>query len=501
MSIFISVKRLFKHSAIYGMGHIFNRLIVFLLLPLHTNIFREGEMGVVGVVFAYLAIFTIIYTYGLDTAFFRFYILEDSQEGKKRILSTAFLTILATSFFFTAVLYFAAEPVSHIIFDPETRALPINLPYLIRLVCVILFFDALTFMPFLALRAEEKSVLFIFYKFLNVIINVAFNAVYILGLKSGIEGIFLANLWASMLTFLLQLPLIVKRFSFIYSKVTLKELLAFGLPYLPSTLSVSLMDTIDRVFLERLSGVEAVGIYSQGAKLGMFMALFVTAFRFAWHPYFLATSKQENAKDIFQKIFTYVLLACFTVYIVLTLFIDDIIKINIGGFTILGKNFWDATVVVPVIFLAYIFYAAYVNFIIGIYLYKKTKYLPFITISGMLVNLLTNYTLIPVWGIMGAAWARVFAYIVMASILYIISQKLYPVKYEWIRLLKLVVIVALIYFAGTQEFVRDHIPLKFVLCLIFPFMLYLSGFFEKQELSKMHQIVKRLPFIGRLNHE
>ncbi len=500
MSIFVSVKRLFKHSAIYGMGHIFNRLIVFLLLPLHTNIFREGEMGVVGVVFAYLAIFTIVYTYGLDTAFFRFYILEDSEEGKKRILSTAFLTILATSIFFTAVLYFAAEPVSRIIFDPETRALSIDLPYLIRLVSIILFFDALTFMPFLALRAEERSVLFIFYKFINVIINVAFNAIYILVLKSGIEGIFLANLWASLLTFLLQLPLIFKRFSFTYSGVTLKELLAFGLPYLPSTLSVSLMDTIDRVFLERLSGVEAVGIYSQGAKLGMFMALFVTAFRFAWHPYFLATSKQENAKDIFQKIFTYVLLACFTVYIVLTLFINDIVKINIGGFTILGKNFWDATVVVPVIFLAYIFYAAYVNFIIGIYLYKKTKYLPFITVTGMLVNLITNYTLIPVWGIMGAAWARVFAYIVMASILYIISQKLYPVKYEWTRLLKLAVIVALVYFTGTREFASHNIPLKFVLCLIFPFMLYLSGFFEKQELSKMRQIAKRLPFIGRLNH-
>jgi len=498
MSIFNSVKRLFKHSAVYGLGHIFNRLIVFLLLPLHTNIFREGEMGVTGVAFAYLAIFTIIYTYGLDTAFFRFYILEDSHEGKKRILSTAFLTILGTSIFFTTILYFCAEPISHILFDTATQALPINLSYLIRIACGILFFDALTFMPFLALRAEEKPGLFIFYKFLNVLINVIFNAIYILGLKSGIEGIFLANFWASLLTFLLQIPLIVKRFTFTYSKITLKELLAFGLPYLPSTLSVSLMDTVDRVFLERLSGVEAVGIYSQGAKLGMFMALFVTAFRFAWHPYFLATSKQENAKDIFQKVFTYVLLACFTVFIVLTLFIDDIVKIQIGGFTILGKDFWGATIVVPAIFLAYIFYAAYLNFIIGIYLYKKTKYLPFITVAGMLGNLIANYTLIPVWGIMGAAWARVIAYFIMAVMLYIITQRLYPNKYEWTRLLKLVVIVGVIYFIGIQNFVHHNIIFKAMLCFIFPFILYISGFFEKAELLKIKQLLKRLPVIGKL---
>jgi len=82
MSIFNSVKRLLKHSAVYGMGHILNRMIVFLLLPLHTNVFNEAEMGVAGVMFSWLAIFTVVYTYGLDTAFFRFYILDDSPEGK-----------------------------------------------------------------------------------------------------------------------------------------------------------------------------------------------------------------------------------------------------------------------------------------------------------------------------------------------------------------------------------------------------------------------------------
>ena len=500
MSIFKSIKRLFKHSAVYGLGHIITRLIVFILLPLHTNIFDEASMGVVGVLFAYLAMFTIVYTYGLDTAFFRFYILEENEDGKKRILSTAFLTILITSVVFTVILYFNAGFFSRLLFDAETRTLPINLTYLVRLTAGILFFDALSFMPFLALRAEERPVMFISYKFVNVVINVSFNAIYILGLKSGIEGIFMANLWASSLTLVLMLPIIVKRFKLQYSVPVLKELLAFGLPYLPSTMSVALMDTIDRPLLERLDGISAAGLYSQGAKLGMFMALFVTAFRFAWHPYFLATSKQDNAKAIFTKVLTYVLLACAGVYLVLTLFINDIVRLNIGGFTILGKEFWDATRVVPVIFLAYIFYAAYLNFIIGIYLEKKTKYLPFITLAGMLGNVTANLTLIPVIGIMGAAWARVIAYVIMSFALYHVSKKLYKVDYEWDRVIKIALVTGTLFFIGSLPMVAGSIWLKALLCILFPFLLAATKFFQPQEYHTLQRIFASTPVIGRRRH-
>ncbi|RPH89068.1 MAG: polysaccharide biosynthesis protein, partial [Calditrichaeota bacterium] len=97
MSIFLSIKKLFQHSAVYGMGHILNRLITFLLIPLYTNTFAKEQLGVYTLVFSYIAILTVIYSYGLDTAFFRFYIIDESREGRRRIFSTAFWTILITS--------------------------------------------------------------------------------------------------------------------------------------------------------------------------------------------------------------------------------------------------------------------------------------------------------------------------------------------------------------------------------------------------------------------
>lgn len=496
MSIFVSVKRLFKHSAIYGLGYIFNRGVVFLLLPLHTNIFPKADMGVANLVYVYIGMFTIIYTFGMDVAFFRFYMLEGDERAKKRIFTTAFLTVAASSIIFSSLLFFGAQHIAGFLFSKEIQHLTIDLTILIKLGSGILLFDALSFIPFLILRAEEKSVAFISYKFLNVAVNLGFNLFFILHLHQGIDAIFRANLIASIATFVLLLPIALPYLNFAYSGVTLWELFLFGIPYLPSTLSVWAMDSIDRIFLEHFENVEAVGLYGQGAKLGMFMALFVAAFRFAWHPFFLATSKQEDAKQVFSKIFTYVILMCGIVFLFFSLFIDDIVHIRLGSFTILGKDYWSATVVVPVIFLAYIFYAAYLNFLIGIYLYKKTKYLPLVTITAMIGNLVANYTLIPHLGIMGAAWARLIAYIIMATFLFFIARRLYPVKYEWMRVIKIVIVFGTIFFLGKMDVFHNSILLKSVLFITFPLGLLLVGFFQRAEINQVRLLVKNISFLS-----
>ncbi len=493
MSIFNSIKRLVKHSAVYGVGHIITRSFGFLLLPLYTNIFPRDDFGVAGLVFTYLAIFTNLYAFGIDVAFFRYFILEETEQGKKKIFTTAFISMTSTSLLFSLLIFFNASFLAQTIFTENVNQLSIDLVLLVRLSAGILFFDVVGLLPFLILRGREKSLQFIIFKFINVLINVGLNILLLGVLKKGIEGIFIANFIASCMTFLIMLWVVVKNLAFTYSLSTLKELFAFGLPYVPSTLSVVLMDTIDRIFIERMVGVDAVGLYNSGAKLGMFMALFVTAFRFAWHPFFLSTTKQENAKDVFAKVFTYVITACGVVFVFFSLFIDNIVQLNIAGFYLIGQKFWEATIVVPVIFLAYIFYAAYLNFLIGIYLYKKTRYLPFITVGGMLGNLLALYFLIPVLGIMGAAWARLIAYMIMAVALYVVSRKLYPVSYEWMRILKLVMIIAAVFFTGQTEIVSSYLWLKVLLFAVFPVVLYYTGFMDPRELNRIKMLVKTGP--------
>jgi O-antigen/teichoic acid export membrane protein len=490
VSVFQSIARLLKHSVVYGIGHIVTRSLGFLLLPLHTHVFPPDEFGVASLLFSYVAISMIFYTLGIDSAFFRFYILEEDGDSRKRVFTTTFVTIAVIALLMTVTLLIFPRPIVNALFSDTARTLDIDLALLIRLAAGVMFFDGLAILPFLTLRADERPGLFTVFKVINVSINILGNVLFLVALDFGVEGIFAANLFASCLTFLVLLPITWRNLIPSFSHSTFREILLFGLPNLPATLSVVLMDTIDRIFLERLASVEQVGLYNAGAKLGMFMALFVAAFRFAWHPYFLATSKQENAGLIFSKVFTYLLLACLMVYLGLCLFVDDIVRMRLFGFSLIEAQYWQSTVVVPVIMLAYVFYAAYLNFLIGIYLEKKTRYLAYISLLGLAVNLAVNYTLIPALGMMGAAWARLASYAVMTVALYGVAQRLYRVEYEWSRVVQLALLTGLFYFAGESAFAQQHFWARVVLFLLFPCALVVTGFLNRGEWVRMRTLLR-----------
>lgn len=484
-----SIKRLTKHSAVYGVGHIISRVVNFLLLPLHTNLLSPADFGVSNLVFSVLAIMTIVYTFGLDAAFLRYFILSDDPKKRKDVFSTAFWSVLVFACFFTALLYLNAGAISRLVISEGDYS------HLFRLTSLILLFDALAFLPLLFLRAEERSRHFVLMKFINVVINVAMNVVLLVYLRKGVEGIFWANLWASAITFVLVLPILIRNIEFRFLWPDFSELFKFGLPYVPAALSVVVLDLANRFILEKMAGLEVTGIFSAGYKLGIFMSLVVAAFRFAWPPFFLSTSKQENAKDIFSKVLTYFVFATAVIFLAISFFVNDLVRLSFFGWTIFGEDYWKGTVVTPVVLLSYVFYGMYVNFMVGIYIEKKTHYLPLITGAGAAVNVVANIILIRRFGMMGAAYASLLGYAVMAGLLHFYAQKFYAIKYEFGRILKLAVVAAAIFYAGYYLQGRWMMAVKLVLLLGFPAALYLSGFFERRELDALKRVVS-----GRFAH-
>lgn len=480
-----SIKRLTKHSAVYGIGHILSRFVGFLLLPIHTNYLLPEEYGTAALLFSSLAILNVIFSYGMDVAFLRFFILEDSKRNKQRIFSTAFLMILSTGICFSSVMIFYPTPLSQIIFRSGQHSI------LVRFAGGILLADALGLIPFLVLRGEERSTQFVFLKFLNIVTNLGLNILFVVVLRKGVKGIFLGNLIASVFTLGTLLPILFHWFRLKFRTDTLSELLRFGLPYIPSGLAVIIMDQIGRFFLDRMMGKEATGLFSASYKLGMFMALVVAAFRFAWHPFFLNISKEENAPQIFARVLTYFLTVTGFIFLVISTFIEEIIRLNIFGITIFGEEYSSGISIVPIILLAYIGYGVYVNFIVGIYLKKKTSILPLVTGVGALVSFGANFVLIPPFGIIGAAWATFLAYASMAAVLYRVSHRLYPIPYERDRIFKLFVIVAFLFFLLTTVLGDGSVLLRFcLLMLLFP-LLWIIRFFNRDEMSAMRRFFQR----------
>jgi len=217
--------------------------------------------------------------------------------------------------------------------------------------------------------------------------------------------------------------------------------------------------------------------------MAMAMAVAVASFRFAWHPFFLSIAENKNAKDIFARVLTYFVTIAGWLYLFITFFIQDIVAIQvpfIGG-NLIRQEYWGGMSIVTVVMAAYIFYGIYVNFVVGIYIKKKSLYLAAITGVAASINIVLNFYLIPRFNMMGAAVATVTAYACMALMLALVTRKLFSIQYEYGRLLHVAIIIGTFIFLYVNFFNEYNLLLKFIILGAYPFILLISGFFKPDE--------------------
>ncbi|MCJ7524401.1 MAG: polysaccharide biosynthesis C-terminal domain-containing protein, partial [Candidatus Aminicenantes bacterium] len=313
-------------------------------------------------------------------------------------------------------------------------------------------FDTLALVPFANLRLERKAGKFAALKLTNILINLGLNLLLFLKFHWGIEAIFAANLAASAVTLLLLMPEILKHLKIKIYGEQLKKMLRFGLPYLPASLAATMVQVIDRPVVLAMTDAGTLGLYQTGYKLGIFMMLVVSMFQYAWQPFFLNNAREKNAREIFAKIMTLFVLAASLIWVVISLFIDNVAAWEIlPGRSLIERHFLPGLVVVPIILLAYLFNGIYVNLQAGLYIEEKTKYFPYVTGAGALVNVAANLLLIPILGIVGAALATLASYLVMAAGIFIFAQRFYKIDYEYGKILKIlgtIFAAAILYYYG-----------------------------------------------------
>ncbi len=491
MTLFTQIKRLGADTAIYGISTIVGRFLTFLLVPFYTNVLLPGEYGIVSYVYSLIAFVNVIYSYGMESAYFKY--SSTLEVGtKKQNFITPFISVTATSVAFSFFIAAAAHPILHLINVSG------NYISIIYYTAGILAFDAIAIIPFASLRMERKAKQFAVFKLLNIVVNVVLNIYLLVFLKMGIIGIFISGFVASASTFLFLVPTVVRHFSFPPSGALYKALLKYGVPYIPAGLATMAIQVIDRPILRAFTNDAVVGIYQANYRLGIFMMLIVSMYDYAWRPFYFSIVKEPNAKEIFSRVLTYLVLFMAAVFLVLTFFVDDIVKIRMFGRYLIHPNYWSGLNIVPIVLLGYLFLGISTNLTAGIYIEKRTKLLSVNTFVGAAVNIIGNYFLIPLYGMTGAAWATFLAYFAMAIVVYIIVQQIYPIVYELRRLSKIAAAtagVSALYYILAPDWLDVH-PRIFVelmklgLIVLFFVLMYMMQFFNREEMGKLRRMIK-----------
>ena len=481
MSVF---QKLFKQTFIYGLATVLPRLLGVLLIPLYTSDIgmKTSEFGVYASIFAYIIIGNVLLSYGLETAFFRFI---NSDIDKRKVKTTALTSITITSILFaTLTLIFKDYIALWLDYDPKHIVFSI----------LILTLDALVVIPFVWLRVNENPIKYAIIKILNVGLNLGLNLLFFLVLipnKNGawlasafsvsekVDYIFFANVIASLFTLILLTPL-YKNIGFGIDKKTLNTMLKYAIPVMIAGLAFSINESFDKILLKHLLPKDIadkeVGVYAACYKLGMFITLFVTAFKLGVEPFFFNHAENKNAKENYATITKYFTIAGSAILLFVMVYIDLLKPLLIRN-----PEYWVALNIVPYILIANLCLGIYHNLSVWYKLTDKTKYGAYISIIGAVITLIINFALIPTISYLGSAIATLCAYGSMMFISYFIGRKHYKVPYDIKRIVSYLTLSILLSLLSFYQFDRN---LTIGTLFLFVF-LGLIFFLEKNELKRL----------------
>jgi O-antigen/teichoic acid export membrane protein len=459
-----TLKKLAGQTAIYGLSSILGRSINFLLIIIYTGYLSKADLGAFTGIYALIGFLNIVFTYGMETAFFRF--STGKNQDPTRVYHNTQSLLVLSSLILGSGIYLAAP------FLAEWMDYP-GQAYLFQWTALLLAFDAVLAIPFAKLRLENKAKTFAGAKLINILLNVTFNLLLliwipgwiqsgmlpegILGYQStwGVEYILLANLLANGLI----IPFVWWKagfFSFRLEKEILQPMWTYSLPLLFMGLAGVTNELISRLLFEYvlpvnfysgLSSREAAGIFGANFKLAILMNLVIQAFKYAAEPFFFRESKEKDSPKMYAQVMHAFILFCSLLMILIS------VNLNwIGPLFLKGDAYEMGFSIVPLLLLGYLLLGIYFNLSIWFKLTDKTNYSFWITFLGAIVSVAGIVFLVPVWGFMGAALSTVACYLVMVAVCYFFGQKYYPIPYQTNRGLGyLILAFALSYFGYFLE--------------------------------------------------
>jgi O-antigen/teichoic acid export membrane protein len=471
------LRRLGRHSAIYGLGGLVSRILATLLLPLYTHYLPPRAYGRVEIVTATTAVAAIALQMGISSAFFRFYFDEKEEAGKLTVIRTSFWFTMGMSTLGLALGVLFAGPIGHWLglgHDPN----------LVRAGAVGLWAQT-NYQQLTALfRVEERSVQYAIASVCNVLITVAAMVVFVAVFHWGAIGLVVGNFTGTLVTYIALVVYRTEQLGLEFDRALLRKMQVFGMPLVPSALALWTINWVDREFVVWYKGLPEAGVYSAAVKIASVITFVMVAFRTAWPAFAYSIEDDREARRTYAFVLTYLL--TFASWLALAL----------GALApwwtrlLTSPHYVRAEKGVALLAFAGAVYAGYTVLAIGSGRARKTQLNWVVTGFGAAVNVGLNFWLIPRWGMVGASISTAAAYLVLFVGMMLYAQRVYPVPYQWRRIVTCVGVGVGLTVAARAT----HLPLapSFLVVLAYPLALALLGFYLPAERKRLLRLVPNL---------
>jgi O-antigen/teichoic acid export membrane protein len=273
-----------------------------------------------------------------------------------------------------------------------------------------------------------------------------------------------------------------RRLSLWIDRPLLRRLLRFGTPTMPAELSLYLLNFVDRIIIVRAAGLAEAGLYSLAVKFAQGVNVLVRGFQLAWPPLAYSIRDDDRARRVYAAVVTWFVTCCAFVVIAMWLFSRWIVR------ALAAPEFFDSYEAVGLIATGVTLYALYMVLVVILGRTGRTEFNFPATIAALLVNVALNLALVPSLGIVGAGLALVASYVVVVALMYVFTQRLFPVPYEWSRLARVLLVSAGLVAFGELLLPADGaagLLARIAVWIAFPLALLASGFFTADERRRL----------------
>jgi O-antigen/teichoic acid export membrane protein len=417
-----AIRKLAGETLLYGVGSMIPRFLIFFLFPIYLHIFNPEEYGVFTYVMSFVAFLNVIYSFGMETTYFRF--ATKPGADPKRVFNIALTSVGIISLVLSTSFILASKSIAGLVGAKQDH---------IIIMSVVLFLDNVSAIPFARLRLEKKSMRFALFRIINALTFVGFNLYFLFIAYDpavGIGYIFISNLLSA------SLYLVYFFRDFIqwrpkFDREIFPEMLGYSYPIMLTGLAAMNNEFFSRVSLERWlpegfypgrSSAYAVGVLGASYRFAVLMNLTVQAFKMAAEPFFFSQAGTKDSPELFARVNHYFIVFCCLILLGVGINMD-VLKF------LMDEAYWEGIGVVVPLLLGYMFLGIYYNLTVWYKLTDKTIYGTIITVGGAVLTIVLNLILIPVAGYMGSSWASVIVFGAMMVACYALGQKFYPIPY------------------------------------------------------------------------
>lgn len=409
---------LLRDAVIYGASTVVSRAVSLLVVPVYTRILTPAQYGAIDILSIFGNLITLTVALEIGQAVARFLPDADDDADRRRLVSTATIfTVGAYTAFLIVGLAFV-EPLGRLLVGDEapTAAVALALTSTWAIGVFQLGQNVLRFL-LQPLAYTAASLLF-------SLGGLAVGVVLVVGFDAGVAGVFAGQTVGGLLgtaavawfTRSLYRPILDVR--------ALRSMLGFSVPLVPASLGVFVTLYVDRLALNALTSLTAVGIFGIAYRLSAVVSLLLIGFQMALMPIVYQRYRDPSTPPELARVFRTFLAFAMVIGLALAAFAPEILRI------ITAPAYYPAGELVPLLVPAILLANMYV-FMPGLAIAKQTRTIATITIGGAGLNTVLNLLLIPILDVRGAALATLVSALLVFAAYVRTSQRTYPVPHRW----------------------------------------------------------------------